>query len=512
MSHETGNRFEVPLLLALLVVLAAVRVPCLVQRAVYYNEALTLLEVSGHPRPSWPSDPVPASVGKEQLEGATIAGRRITIHPSLYYWGLSQWRKLFGDSIEAARAFSMPFSLATVLLVYLLARAARMKHPLVPTLFFGLTMGSVHFAHEARNYSMSCFFVTLGALLAYAGSQTPVTPRGRAVGYASALGVSCGLAFYTHYLTLFPIGVILLWFLLFRWRASRVLAILPAVLAAVPLAAGLLVSRAAEHRPGAGGGSLSRQLVSLAEAHLMVLFTGIYIGFIRTVLVWVLLIALLVFGIWQLRRVPRGMDGKLVLLLAGLAAAPFAGVLLLHLWYGRYFYEPRYTVLAGPALAIFISYGLLQLVAVKRRLGLCLLTALPLLQLTGINWTYEKPPSYLGGSEMRTFAATVRARTPASQVVAIGAGAGRGVPGTVVYELDPSTMMLVFDEKTDLEGLASAVERYEDVWVVFSGEPHTAGVEKKLVERLVKLGRQPSGPVAPGSWVMSVTRLSKGQV
>jgi len=96
--------------------------------------------------------------------------------------------------------------------------------------------------------------------------------------------------------------------------------------------------------------------------------------------------------------------------------------------------------------------------------------------------------------------------------VAIGAGAGRGVPGTVVYELDPSTMMLVFDEKTDVEGLASAVERYEDVWVVFSGEPHTAGVEKKLVERLVKLGRQPSGPVAPGSWVMSVTRLSKGQV
>ena len=75
--------------------------------------------------------------------------------------------------------------------------------------------------------------------------------------------------------------------------------------------------------------------------------------------------------------------------------------------------------------------------------------------------------------------------------MAIAAGAGRGVPAAAVYELHPSTMLLVFDRQSDVSQLVSTLDRYQDVWVVFSHEPPTAALEKQLVERLEQLGRKP---------------------
>ncbi len=93
---------------------------------------------------------------------------RIDQHPPLYYLLLRGWMLLTGDGEAAVRALSLLFGVATVPVVYLLAR--RLLAPasaVAAALLLALSPFHVRFAQEARMYTLLTFNAAL-ALLALA--------------------------------------------------------------------------------------------------------------------------------------------------------------------------------------------------------------------------------------------------------------------------------------------------------------------------------------------------------
>ena len=123
------------LLLVVLVICAAVRVPGVFRRATWDDEGISLLQTAGHPHPSWPRHPEPAGQSQLFYKGTAPLLQisddlaRTDIHPPVYFWTLALWRRALGSTIEVARTLSLIYSVATVLVLYLLLRVARVERP-----------------------------------------------------------------------------------------------------------------------------------------------------------------------------------------------------------------------------------------------------------------------------------------------------------------------------------------------------------------------------------------------
>jgi len=120
------------------------------------------------------------------------------VHPPLYHLVLRTWRLLFGADIETARALSVLFLLASVPLVYLLARRSLTRNwALFATVLFSCSPFAQWYGNEARMYSM-LLFVTLVSQLFFLSIIT--TGRTSAwVGYA----VAAIAGVYVHYFFVF---------------------------------------------------------------------------------------------------------------------------------------------------------------------------------------------------------------------------------------------------------------------------------------------------------------------
>ena len=488
-SVSKSGRLEQAALVVILLVLAVVRLSGIYSRAIDYREALTLLETSGHMDPVWPSEPAPVLASKSQIQGATIQNRRSLEHPWLHPWLVSVWRQWAGDSLEAIRILSLPFSLIALAALYALLRAADFEFPLIPVWFFGLTLNSVHQAQEATDYAVASGLTgaaTLGAFLA-AGAES-----GRRLwGYSLATGLCAALALNASYITLFPAGVILLWLAGSIWRVSRVAALLPCVVVTGGFVVAVLERYASGMWGPPGAITVARAFFTLVRMNFFSLYTPAYLPMPAAMLVWVLLLALFVWSILVIRRQwPRSGRGLLVLLI-GVGLSCSAGVFLLNVVFGKHFMEPRYLLFSAPAVAVLVSYALVRLLAARRAAGLAVLVMVTAIQLTGINWGQEKAPAFVRGSRIRSLARAVERGGSASQIVVAPTGKGRGgIPAMVAYELPASAQWLVLDEDADVSRVASALEPYELVWVVSSFEWQTAAVEKALRERLGEQGRK----------------------
>jgi len=214
------------LALAILVLITVVvRIPGVFNRAIWYDESITLLETAGNAVPTWSDLPTPAATQKEMLIGSpslgeVAAGLRDTdVHPPVYYGLLSIWRRSAGESIEAARLFSVFWSTASVILLYLLVRAFGFVRPFWPAVVYSLSSGAVHYGHEARNYSLALFLVILSSFLAYFLTQIDFKRRIQFWILSVSMAASCGFAFQTNYLSIFPISILLAW--CFAWTPKR---------------------------------------------------------------------------------------------------------------------------------------------------------------------------------------------------------------------------------------------------------------------------------------------------
>jgi hypothetical protein len=495
------------LALAILVLITVVvRVPGVFSRAIWYDEAITLLETAGNADPTWSALPTPAATQKELMVGSptlreVAAGLRETdVHPPLYYGLLSIWRQIAGESIETARLFSVLFSSATVVLLYLLLRASGFRRPFWPSLVYSLSSGAVHYGHEARNYTLAMFFVILAAFLAYLATQIDFQKRTHLWIITLTIAVCCGLAFHTNYLTIFPIFVLLAWCFVCAPKQHRMPVFVTIILSIVISAAGFstlffqLGARPNQFQKALGFASELAKIIGANFAMLwspVVSSSGIRWAVIGTVLILTLLGAAYIGVAW------REIDKKLFTLMAGLAIAPSLGVLSLDLIFSKSLGKSSYVLFAGPAIVILLTLAVgdrSERMTGETRWSAANLShiagfVLPFfigLQLTGINFDIERTPEF-AGSTLRSLAARIEASSP-SPVVVIGAGHGRGDPASVIYELAPETTVCVVDKDTDLSKLNKELASVDEIWFVFAKGRMTAAIEQSLFEILTERG------------------------
>lgn len=168
--------------------------------------------------------------GRDLISIADHAAR--DIHPPGYYWLLSIWRTLAGESAFALRALSAFAGVLTVACVYALGR--QLYHPvagLTAAAFVALNTFSIYYSQEARMYALLGLWAAaaMWALVMWMQRVNTGAPSTR---WAAALAF-CNLAgLFTHYAypaVMLAQGVwFVMWLVAFRgkWRA----ALLPYVL------------------------------------------------------------------------------------------------------------------------------------------------------------------------------------------------------------------------------------------------------------------------------------------
>ncbi|MCW8985004.1 MAG: glycosyltransferase family 39 protein [Thermoanaerobaculales bacterium] len=426
--------------------------------------------------------------------------RETDVHPPVYYGLLSIWRRSGGESIEAARLFSVSWSTASVILLFLLLRASGFYRPFWPSLVYSLSSGAVHYGHEARNYSLALFFVMLAALLSFFLTKIESNRRFQFWILSAFIAVSCGLAFQTNYLTIFPLFVLLLW--CFAWvPKNRRLHVIPMIILSLMISLagyGTLMAQIGA-RPNQFQKALGfgQELVKIIDANFVILWSpvisssGIRWTVIGTVLVLVLLSAGYVKAAWS------AIDKQLFTLMAGLAIAPSLGVLVLDLLFSKSLGKTSYVLFGGPAVVFLLTLAVGErsvrevgdshwsAAGLARIVGFVIPFFIGL-QLAGINFDLERTPGF-AGSTLRSLVEKIE-KNDRSPLVVVGAGHGRGDPATVIYELSPETMVCVVDNDSDLSRLSSELAHFNEIWIVFAKGRTTAAVEESLFEVLTNDG------------------------
>ena len=125
--------------------------------------------------------------------------------PPLYYSLLHYWMLLFGSSESALRALSVPPSVVSVWLMYLLGSKLFGRGPgYLSALYQAVSTFQIYFAQEARNYSWLVLFLLLAGLFLW-NALNDALPKHRRL-YWIAYTASITLALYTHYFAAFFIA------------------------------------------------------------------------------------------------------------------------------------------------------------------------------------------------------------------------------------------------------------------------------------------------------------------
>jgi hypothetical protein len=125
-------------------------------------------------------------------------------HPLGYYTMLWAWMKIFGQSIPAARLFSIILSLASLILIYQIGcNLFNEKTAITAALLFSVLPFQVHFAQEIRMYSLLTFWLLLATYSFLSGRYGNWK-------WWLVFAISSALAQYTHNLAaiyLIPLAV-----------------------------------------------------------------------------------------------------------------------------------------------------------------------------------------------------------------------------------------------------------------------------------------------------------------
>ncbi|MGD0431563.1 MAG: glycosyltransferase family 39 protein [Acetobacteraceae bacterium] len=174
-------------------------------RGAEYDEQYTLFLTSGVVRPDWPATVFPAGLARELQSGTASFSEiaddlRVTdVHPPLYFWLVSIWRRVLGSDLFTARLLSVVLGLGSLTLVGAIARQAQVKPVWAMVLtvgFYGFTYTSV----VARGFA-------LAQLLLLGGVVGLLT--GRRCWHFVLAGALFGAATMSNYLAAFAAGACL---------------------------------------------------------------------------------------------------------------------------------------------------------------------------------------------------------------------------------------------------------------------------------------------------------------
>ncbi|MGD8793955.1 MAG: glycosyltransferase family 39 protein, partial [Anaerolineae bacterium] len=140
-----------------------------------------------------------SSVALAQRDPLTIARDAARdIHPPLYYWLLSGWLRLAGDSEVGVRSLSALLGVVLVALIYPLGRLIGGRWAGLAAAFVAaINPFQVYYAQEARMYMLLAVW---GALAFYAALRWATAGPGERVGgWATAYVLAAAAGLYTHY-------------------------------------------------------------------------------------------------------------------------------------------------------------------------------------------------------------------------------------------------------------------------------------------------------------------------
>jgi hypothetical protein len=508
---------------AILTLVALASAPGIVNRSIWHDEAITLLEVSDGPTPR-PDRPVPAGELKGAFEGRKSASgilevlRETDIHPPVYYWALSLWRAALGSSVEAARTLSLVATLVSVVFLFALLRAAGAENPFPALLLFGCATFTVHLAHETRNYALGTAFLLASTLLAWRALPGDGRPPSRGSYLrAAASGLAASAAFLTGYLTIFWIVALLGWFAIVAWRRSRGLAVMLPAMAAV-VTSGLYLGMGLHGQLDAPGTGQDSGFDGILAETRGVAFSFVDIlanheGYWGRRAVTVLAVSLLAATLWRLvrgRREAGALDRRLVVFFAGVIVTSAAGIAALDVVKDKHLYRAsRYFAYALPALAVLLALGVSEARRGARRLSLAVpLLAFVSLQLGSVNWSSER---CRGGTRMgrphRSVARAIAASSNRPVLALIGVGNGRGDPWSSIYEMRPDIPVVFVHWTTDPAEVVAFAAEYEEIWMLRAFDGVTAGREQLVFDALVGSGRFADDPPGLDPRVLRARRL-----
>lgn len=136
--------------------------------------------------------------------------------PPLFYVLLHFWMKAFGQSDLAVRSLSGVFSCATLPFVWVAGRRLGGRTAGVAALLIVASSPfAIYYGTEARMYALVAFLVAAGAVAVMRALEWPRP------GNIVATGLCAAALLYTHYWSLYLVGVTGLWLLWLAWRGPE---------------------------------------------------------------------------------------------------------------------------------------------------------------------------------------------------------------------------------------------------------------------------------------------------
>ena len=179
-SSEWLERHATPVALLLFVINLALVLPMIAAQSIWFDEAVTMSNAQQ-----------PFDVARYMVADAT---------PPLYPLLVHLWMRLFGVTIESARALSVLASAASVVLVFQLGR--RFLEPragLFAALLLICSRFQIFFAHEARPYAVVVLLCVASFYVLLALCEAVTWRR------VLLLGVLDAALLYTHYVAVFAL-------------------------------------------------------------------------------------------------------------------------------------------------------------------------------------------------------------------------------------------------------------------------------------------------------------------
>lgn len=293
-----------------------------------------------------------------------LAGRARDLgNPPFHLILLHVWTKIFGPGDAAARALSAIAGIASIPLVYVVARRLlEQRAALLAVALFALSPVQVYFGQEARVYSL----VTLECLASMACllRAVDVDARGR-LGAWIGFGALTFLEMYSHYFTMFFIASQALWILVAHRRRPRIW------LAALAAFAGAGLIFAIVWLPSMVAQATTKgNLGRAADTWYLQLMSTPMVFWVGTTLLWKGVVtpfrcaaaaisvlacaAAVIAGVRAIRS-----DRRAALLLIAWLSAPVLLALLVSLTLFPFYYA-RYALYAAPAYYMLIAAGVVS--------------------------------------------------------------------------------------------------------------------------------------------------------
>lgn len=419
--------------------------------SIWYDEAITLLTASGHAKLDW-------TAGMMQFHPTTNLRKIVSdlyeqdVHPPLYFWALALWRTVFGESLEVARTFSALFTLATLVLLYRLARDFELRRPWVPVGVYAASAAGMWYAYDARPYAMATFLILLTQILAR-----------RRSGWSGFCGAA---ACATHYFAALCVGPLLLLGCVKNWRSNRRWALFTAFSFAICSAPLLLLLRvhigARPHQyPGFGWW----------PADLWALVAGPVQGILPNTWLFGWKIALVVGAFFAIAGTWWAVKHKR-LTVPILYGAFLCGFLTLALVTNKSIVQmpvAYYLGIAAPWVALLVGYGVNTFPRWSPLLAAAVL----------IGIIFARP--LVRTVDYRTMLTQMNAECSHCPIL-VGTGYAGAVPACVLYE-SRGMQVLLLTPNDSLDAVRERLGTHNTIFFVPSNEPPTAQIEDEFLQQ-----------------------------